>query len=198
MCRVLLIRHADHPLVGQALVGRDDGVVHLSELGRQQAAQLAEILSDEPIDCLQSSPRLRCLETAEALAMEFDLPVVVEPALDEIDFGAWTGIKFAQLENDPKWYAWNVHRARTRPPGGETMAEARIRILRHLDAMHCRYTNRTIAMVTHAEIIRTVRLHHAGLTADAWQQIDVPLASITTFDLPPMRAAEMMLEAAAS
>jgi probable phosphoglycerate mutase len=198
MCRILLIRHADHPMAGKVLAGRDENTVHLSEPGRRQAAQLAELLADDPIDCLQSSPRLRCIETAEALAVEFDLPVVVEPALDEIDFGAWTGAEFAQLQNDPKWYAWNVHRARTRPPQGETMAEARTRALRHIASMSRRYPTRTIAMVTHAEIIRAIRLSRAGLSVDAWQKVDVPLASITTLNLPPGRPREAALEAAAS
>ena len=198
MCRILLVRHADHPLAATTLAGRDANAVHLSDFGRQQAAQLADVLADEPIDCLQSSPRLRCIETAEALATEFDLPVMVEPALDEVHFGAWTGVEFAQLEANPKWYAWNVHRARTRPPGGETIAEARIRIFRHMEAISRRYPARTIVMVTHAEIIRAVRLHRAGLSADAWRSVDVPLASISTIDMVPARFPETMLEAAAS
>ncbi|MFL6689104.1 MAG: histidine phosphatase family protein [Alphaproteobacteria bacterium] len=198
MCRILLIRHADHPLATTTLVGRDDHTVHLSDVGRQQATQLAQALADEPIDCLQSSPRLRCIETAEALATEFDLPVLVETSLDEIDFGAWAGKKFAYLQNDPKWHRWNVHRARTRPPGGESIAEASSRILRHIESINRRYPSRTVAMVTHAEIIRAVRLHRAALTADAWQSIDVPLASITTLDLPPARFPEAALEAVAS
>jgi probable phosphoglycerate mutase len=198
MGRILLIRHAAHPLAARTLVGRDDNAVHLSDAGRRQATQLAQGLAEEPIDCLQSSPRLRCIETAEALATEFDLPVLVEPALDEIDFGAWTGMDFAHLQNDPKWHLWNVHRARTQPPGGESMAEASSRVLRHMESMTRRYPSRTIAMVTHAEIIRAVRLHRADLTADAWQGIDVPLASITTLDLPPARFPEAALEAAAS
>jgi probable phosphoglycerate mutase len=198
MCRILLIRHAEHPLAATTLVGRDDNTVHLSDVGRQQAMQLAQALGDEPIDCLESSPRLRCIETAEALATEFDLPVLVEPALDEIDFGAWADKEFTHLQNDPKWHRWNVHRARTRPPGGESMAEASSRVLRHMESMTRRYPSRTIAMVTHAEIIRAVRLHRADLTADAWQGIDVPPASITTLDLPTARFPEAALEAAAS
>lgn len=198
MCRILLIRHADHPLSATTLVGRDDNTVHLSALGRRQSAQLAKLLAEEPIDFLQSSPRLRCIETAEALATEFDLPVIVEPALDEIDFGAWTGAEFAKLENDPKWHAWNVKRSRACPPGGESMAEVQNRVLRHIESMNRRYPSRTIAMVTHAEIVRAMRLHGAGLMVDAWQNFDVPLASVTTLDLASPRFPGTVLEAAAS
>jgi len=198
MCRILLIRHAEHPLSAKTLVGRDDNTVHLSALGRQQAAQLAKLLAEEPIDCLQSSPRLRCIETAEALATEFDLPVIVEPALDEIDFGVWTGAEFARLANDPKWRAWNAKRSRARPPGGESMAEVRNRVLRHIESTNRRYPSWTVAMVTHAEIIRAIQLHGAGLSADGWQSFDVPLASVMTVELTPARLPATILEAAAS
>src|SRR4051794_25653518 len=127
MCTVLLIRHADHPLIGRALAGRDDGL-RLSEVGRDQAAALAQLLSQEPVDCIQSSPRLRCIETAEALAETFDLPVLIESALDEVDFGRWNGATFESLHEDQAWQVWNSDRAYARAPGGETMAEAQARI----------------------------------------------------------------------
>ena len=198
MCRVLLIRHAEHPLIGQKLVGRDDATVHLSETGRQQAAALADSLADEAIDCLQSSPRLRCIETAGALAAPFDLPVLVASALDEVDFGAWTGLAFDTLHGDPRWHAWNAHRVRTRPPGGESMAEVRRRVLRHLEQISRRYPSGTVAMVTHAEIIRAVRLHRADLSPDAWHAIDVPPASVTAVEMAPRGVRQEFLEAAAS
>jgi probable phosphoglycerate mutase len=198
MCRILLIRHAEHPLMGHKLVGRDEATVHLSEVGQQQAAALAEALATENIDCLQSSPRLRCVETAGALAARFDLPVLVASALDELDFGSWTGLAFEILEHDPKWHAWNVNRTRTRPPGGETIAEARTRVLRHLQRISRRYRSGTVAMVTHAEIIRAVQLHLRGLSADAWKCVDVPPASVVEFEMAPNAMREEPLEAAAS
>jgi len=198
MCRILLIRHAEHSLIGRKLVGRDDATVHLSDAGYRQAVALADSLVGEKIDCLQSSPRLRCIETAGALAARFDLPVLVASALDEIDFGAWTGASFETLEQDPKWHAWNVRRARTRPPGGESMAEVRVRVLRHLQRTSERYPSGTVAMVTHAEIIRAIRLHRGGLSSDAWQSFDVPLASVTPIEVAPAAIPEELLEVAAS
>jgi probable phosphoglycerate mutase len=198
MCRILLIRHAEHALIGEKLVGRDEAAVRLSERGQKQAAAVAESLIDETIDCLQSSPRLRCIETAGALATRFDLPVLVAEALDEIDFGVWTGTSFEMLEQDPKWHAWNVRRAHTPPPGGESMGDALARVLRHLQRMSRRRPTGTIAMVTHAEIIRAVKLHQAGLSPDAWQSIDVPLASVTAIEMTLSAMVEDLFEAAAS
>ena len=197
MCTVLLIRHADHPLIGRALAGRDDGI-HLSDAGREQAVALAQSLSHAPIACIQSSPRLRCIETAEALAEAFDLPVLIESALDEIDFGKWNGANFESLHRDPAWQIWNTERACARTPGGESMAEAQARIVDHLQSMQQRYAGRTIAMITHAEIIRAAWLHYAGRPLEEWQNVQVAPASVTRLDLVGMPAREIVLEAAAS
>jgi 8-oxo-dGTP diphosphatase len=57
----------------------DQDVRPLSELGRGQAARVAEALAVGPIDGLYSSPALRCRQTLQPLAARFGLPVVVVP-----------------------------------------------------------------------------------------------------------------------
>jgi len=195
---MLLVRHAEHPLTGHTLVGRDETSVRLSERGREQARTLAESLLDRHINCIQSSPRVRCLETAAPLADRLGLPVHVHNALDELDFGKWTGLRFEELQKDSRWHAWNGKRAGTRAPNGETMAEARARVLRHMELMAARHRTATIAMFTHAEIIRAVKLHRAGLSVNAWQSVNVPLASIVTVEIRPTPLPESVFEAAAS
>jgi broad specificity phosphatase PhoE len=197
LCKFLLIRHADYPLIGRTLAGRDDGI-RLSEAGREQARALAQSLLREPLVCIQSSPRLRCLETAEALADAFDLPALVENALDELDFGRWNGLDFTALETDPDWHVWNSDRGRARAPGGETMIEAQARILNHIEATARRYRSGTVAMITHAEIIRAAWLHHIGQSLDQWHSVAIPPASVTALEYPAVRMPETVFEAAAS
>ena len=57
----------------------------LSELGRRQAARMAEALSHGPVDGLCSSPALRCRQTLEPLAARCGLPMVTMPELRETD-----------------------------------------------------------------------------------------------------------------
>jgi broad specificity phosphatase PhoE len=197
MCTVLLIRHAEHPLIGHALAGRDCGV-HLSDEGRVQALAVAKSVAAEGIVCIQSSPRLRCVETAEALAEAFDLPVLIESALDELDYGNWNGASFEALDRDPAWHVWNSERSRARVPGGETMAEAQARIVEHLQQAQRRYRDGVIAIVTHAEIIRAAMLYFADQPLDAWQSVDIAPASVTRLQLPTAPIEQVVLEAAAS
>jgi len=174
---ILLIRHAEYAAPGQVLLGRDDGV-GLSEAGQAQAAALAMRLAKEPIVSIESSPRLRCVETAAPLAEAFDLPLLIEPALEEIDFGAWTRQSFESLARNAGWSSWNKRRGWTRPPGGESMAEAQGRIVQHMERAARRDPDGIIVMITHAELIRAALLHHRRQALEAWSTIDVAACEI--------------------
>jgi probable phosphoglycerate mutase len=175
--RALLVRHAEHALLDQVLVGRMPGV-SLTTRGRERARILARTLRRETIVLVQSSPRERCLETAEEICRALDLPCAIEHALDEIDFGAWNGARFAALENDPGWHSWNGMRSHARPPGGESMQEAQLRIVQHIGATERRIAG-AVVMVTHAEIIRAALLHERNLPLDSWSMISVAPGSIS-------------------
>src|SRR5947209_20190589 len=93
---VHLVRHCAHGDVGHVLSGRCAGASLTAE-GRAEAAWLAARFLDERIAAIQSSPRLRARETAETIGAALGLSVEIVDALDEIDFGDWTGRSFAEL-----------------------------------------------------------------------------------------------------
>ena len=121
MTLVYLVRHADHDYVGRGLAGRM--AVPLNEGGRVQAERLAGRLARERVTSVWASPLRRTVETAEPVARALGLPLRTDEALQEIDFGGWTGKGFAELEEDTLWRHWNAARRLHRPPGGESMAE---------------------------------------------------------------------------
>ena len=55
----------------------DQNVRPLSELGRRQAAAIADALGEEQVDALYSSPALRCRKSLEPLAERFGLGIGV-------------------------------------------------------------------------------------------------------------------------
>jgi probable phosphoglycerate mutase len=124
--------------------------------------------------------------------------VLIESALDEIDFGQWNGANFESLNRDPAWQVWNTDRAYARTPGGETMAEAQARIVDHLQWVQQRYPDGTVAIITHAEIIRAAWLHYTGRLLNDWQAVEIAPASVTRLELARMPLPETVLEAAAS
>ena len=176
---ILLIRHAAHDHLGRSLSGRSPAI-GLGAAGRDQAFRLAKRLANEGIDRIACSPLDRTRETAEAIAAACGIAAVevVEPLI-EIDMGAWTGREIDSLEGDPAWIAWNTRRATVRIPGGETMAEAGARIVGFLDGLAVEADRQTVAVVTHADMIRASVAHVLGLPLDNLLRFDVDPASVT-------------------
>jgi broad specificity phosphatase PhoE len=176
---ILLIRHAAHGHLGHTLSGRLPGI-GLSAEGRAQAARLAQRLAQVPMAALHASPVQRAEETAQAIAASHPgLAVEAQAALDEIDFGEWTGRSFAALASDPGWHAWNRERAVAMPPGGESMAAAQHRAWDHLLATAAAHPGESVAMVTHCDIIRALIVRILDLPLDAIHRFDIDPASLT-------------------
>lgn len=184
MTTLLLARHASHSVVHTALSGRSAGV-RLSEAGRAEAAALARLVARHAPSAVFTSPQPRAQETAEIVGVALGLPPRVEHALDEIDFGEWTGRPFAELERDPRWAGWNGGRATARPPGGEAMHEAQSRILHWIEALHAGHAGETVLAVSHADVIKAALLAHLGLTLDAHHRLEVAPASLSALHLWP-------------
>jgi broad specificity phosphatase PhoE len=165
--------------------------MHLNAGGRDQADVLARWLSGRAADAppsgqrpqaLYSSPLERATETAEVLGRALDLPVVVEPGLNELDFGAWTGRSLSELDGDPVWRSFNSARERTRIPGGELMAEAVDRAVEAISRMERAHPEGLIAAVSHGDIIRGVLLRTLRLSLDEIHRIEVAPASVSTLE----------------
>jgi broad specificity phosphatase PhoE len=176
---VHLVRHAAHGSVVRMLVGRRPGV-SLSDEGWEQARALARRLTREAVTRIETSPLNRARETASAIADALSLPVHVEAALDEVDFGAWTGSAFHDLTDDPAWRRWNEARGLARAPGGEDMAGVLGRMLGRIERLRAERPGECVVLVGHCEPIRATLLHMLGLTPEAWSRLDVAPASLST------------------
>ena len=178
-----LVRHASYALLGQVLAGSALDV-SLDQAGRRQVAALAhEFSRRQRIGAVQSSPRRRTLQTARPIAERIGRPLEVEPALDEVDFGEWSGRGFAELADDPRWRAWNESRGKERAPGGESMAEVQRRVVGHLERMRTRHRGAMVVVVSHCDVIRAALLHYRGQPLDAYAGISVPPAAVTILRL---------------
>jgi broad specificity phosphatase PhoE len=175
-----LVRHALHVRGDDILVGRS-GNVPLSDMGRRQAEGLASRWRSGGIHLVQSSPRLRARQTAQPIARACGLPIEITPAIDEVDFGDWTGRCFSDLDQDEEWRTWNNARSVARAPGGETIEQVRARLMAHLAMLAERWGDKSVLLVTHAEIVRTAILHALGRPLDDFAVFDVPQASVSTF-----------------
>lgn len=172
------IRHAAHGHLGRVLSGRTPGVA-LSDDGRAQAAALARRLAGRRLTAIYSSPVQRARETAAALADGRGIVVTEAAGLNEIDFGAWTGRSFAELDGDPHWMRWNEARGAARVPDGESMAEAQARALACAAAIAARHDGGAVALVSHCDVIRAALAGYLGVPLDGALGFDIDPASVS-------------------
>ncbi|TYL89145.1 histidine phosphatase family protein [Bradyrhizobium rifense] len=178
---VHLVRHGHHALLGRTLCGRMKGIA-LDDLGSQEMARCADVIEPRPT-LIQSSPQRRCMQSACILAARFGLPIEIVPALDELDYGEWTGRAFEDLGRDPQWSSWNTQREASRPPGGECMRSLQRRVVSHLEQVRSDHGGDTIVAVSHAEPIRAALLHYSRIELDDFLAIEIDPASISTLSV---------------
>jgi probable phosphoglycerate mutase len=174
-----LVRHAAHDRVGTTLCGRMAGI-RLGPAGLEQARRLAERFAGESVASVQTSPLERARETAEPIAARLGRAVEICPEANEIEFGSWTGARFADLDEDPAWAAWNGARAVNRPPGGETMLEAQARLVGALERLRRAFRDRAVVLVSHGDVIKAGLLYCLGMPIDAYGRFDIDPASVST------------------
>lgn len=181
---VYLVRHAAHGDLGQRLTGRRDAGP-LSAEGQAQARAVAQALARRGVGEVVASPRRRTQETAAEICRACgNLTLRTEPALDEIEFGAWSGQAFEALDSDPAWRRWNADRGRSRPPGGETMLEAQARAAIWFEGLD-RTRAQPLAAVSHADLIKALVAHLIGLPIHFFDRFEISPASMTTLTLWP-------------
>ncbi len=104
--------------------------VPLDDVGRAQAAELAERALPYGFRALWSSPLARARETADILAARLGLQVREDARLMETDAGDWTNRSFAEVRaEDPE--AFDAFVAGEPPfafPGGESFAAQQVRV----------------------------------------------------------------------
>jgi probable phosphoglycerate mutase len=178
MTKILMIRHALTDTAGKKLSGRTKGIP-LNAEGRKQAIALAEKLSLYPINAIYSSPLERTLETASLIAARHDLHVVTSEEFTEMDYGRWTNMEISDIRNDPDFILYNTYRSITRIPGGELVIEAQNRIISGLQKLVAEYEGKTVAVVTHADLIKAAISYYLGLPLDMMKRIEISPASVS-------------------
>jgi probable phosphoglycerate mutase len=179
MTRFLLIRHGATDAIGHVLSGRTAGI-HLNSDGRNQAHALAAILKNRyALNEIRSSPLERAVETAQPIAASQGLSLSLDDRFLEFDFGVWTGLPFSELDNRPDWREYNRYRSLYGAPGGESLADVQRRAWGGIQALCAGVPDRTVAVVSHADLIRAVLLLVLGMPLDNVLRLDIPLASIT-------------------
>ncbi len=166
----LLVRHVETDMTGR-FCGHSDP--QLNERGRQQLAGLVNQLSEHPIRRVYTSDLRRARETAEAIAKHFGAQLYVRPGLREIHFGLWEGLSWSEIElRDPvSAKNWTQGYPNSTAPGGESFQQFESRVRGEIAFLLGEATKATIAVLTHAGVIRVVLTKGCGVPEqEAWNR----------------------------
>jgi probable phosphomutase (TIGR03848 family) len=175
---LLLVRHGSTDLTAKQLVGRTRGV-HLNAAGRKQADDLVQRLEGVPIEAVYSSPLERAVETATPLAKRRGLDVLTDENFNEVDYGEWAGQEYKVLRRTELWRRVQQRPADARFPGGEAVREAQGRMIAGIEALALARPGQTVAVVSHADMIKAAIAHLLGLHLDMFQRLQVAPASVS-------------------
>jgi probable phosphoglycerate mutase len=174
----LLIRHGAHDLLGNTLAGRTLDV-GLDAQGLAQAEGLVGRLARYGIARVYVSPRRRARETIAPFVARAGVIEHTEHGIDEIDFGAWSGHAFAELEHDPEWHTWCKHRSQARPPSGERIADVQARVIAAMRRLRELHPGATLALVSHGDVIKAALAHYLHVHLDDLERFDIAPGSIS-------------------
>ena len=191
---VLLVRHGQNDWVGKhKLAGWTPGV-HLNKHGQKQAKAVGKKLakSNRKIDFVYASPLERTMETAQLITKYLNLhvnnlPIKKCKGLGEVDYGKWTGEKIKKLSQDPHWPVIQFYPSNARFPAGESMYEMQTRAVKEVNRLVAKHAGKTLLLVSHADLIKSVVAHYLGIHFDLFQRIVISPASITTIVFTFMR-----------
>ena len=186
----LLIRHGRTTSNAKGtLAGWSEGV-GLDDIGRSQAADLAERLRGTPVRAVVSSPLQRCVETAQIVVTALvDVTVQTDERLGECRYGAWTGGSLTELAKEPLWRLVQDQPSAARFPDGEmfrgeSIAEMQGRALQAVRDIDARVSaehgpQALWALVSHGDVIKSILADAAGAHLDHFQRIMVGPASLS-------------------
>jgi len=179
---LLLVRHGASLHAGERYIGRTD--TPLTPQGHEQAYCLAERLSGQPIDKVYSSPAKRARETLQPFVEGSPVEVMIDADLQEIDFGAWEGMSFEEIQahTPERVTVWAENRMDFAFPDGECLDAFWKRVCRAGERLASAPGDR-IAVVTHGGVIRYLLCYFLGLAPERHRLFQIDLGSITTLVL---------------
>ncbi len=175
---VLLIRHGLAEYKPGRLYGWTPGV-HLSAQGRDEAKRLSERLEPVKLNALYCSPLERCCETADAILAGRKLEKQIVEDLGEVKYGSWQGKTFKSLVKTPLWRTVQLVPSQATFPGGESLLAMQTRGVAAVEAIRAKHKQGTVAIVSHADMIKALVAHYLGMHLDLFQRIHVETASVT-------------------
>jgi len=173
-----LLRHGECE-GGEIYRGHID--VALSEQGWQSMQRSVDSLGDPHWHRVVSSPLQRCARFAETVAKGYDLPIELNEAFKEVNFGDWDGMPSKQVWRDHKEQLMKFFTEPDTyaPPNGESLLQLQQRLVPAFEQLVEQHQGEHILLVQHGGTIRALLGWILNMPLKSVLQFDVPYASLS-------------------
>ena len=183
MTTFLLVRHGqtDWNVEGR-YTGQAD--IPLNDTGRQQAREAARQMADSPPEAVYSSDLMRARETAAIIAQAFQIELMTDRRLREIDQGEWEGMLYDEIKRrfEAEFRRMRQNPANVGPPGGETVGQVWERVLAAAGEIAGTHPHGRVALVSHGLALAIIKARSAGEPVEKIWDIIPPNAKIETVE----------------
>lgn len=149
--KLIIVRHAQTEWNNKRILQGGGSDIELNDIGIKQSEKTAEILKDEKIDIIISSPMIRAMQTAIIINKYHNLNIVEKEELLERNYGKLEGINYDELtnhmekiHNEDLYEEYEVERPE--------MVENRIK--KFWKEVKENYFGKTVLLVTHSAITK--------------------------------------------
>lgn len=175
--QLIAIRHTQVDVPKGICYGQTD--VPLANTYSSELKKLKPQMIKLEIDAVFSSPLQRCSTLAIDL---FQGKYETNPALMEMNFGDWEMQKWDEI-TDPYFQEWMDNYQTAACPKGESMADLNERVARFTEQLKSTIpSNNTVALVTHAGVIRCLLMQIHKLTPEQVFSRELAFGAVIRFN----------------
>ncbi len=197
--RLVLIRHAHSEANASGVLSGRLPDIHLSDKGLEQSLSLATRLGSFPVSQLRISPMERCFETVQPwinqhlVTKNRSIEPVIDPNLNEVDYGKWSGKKLAVLSKNKLWKVVQESPSRMYFPSGEGIAQMQARAMSSVHEMASLKSKGCGVIVSHGDVIKSIVASALGMHLDEFQRIIIDPASVSIIEYSAIKPRVILL-----
>lgn len=180
-----LVRHG-HTRATELGLLYSDPKIEITEKGLAQAQAAAKYVAATKPQILLCGAAVRVAQSSQPVEQETGLKAQIVKGFEEWQVGDWEGRTYLDIKkNDPDQYrCWCADPISNAPPNGESIVQLSDRIRESLIELitNSEFEGKTIAMVTHSGIIRSIIVHALGMPIKNFWRLSIPTGSISRID----------------
>ena len=181
--RLVLVRHGQTDWNKEYRV-QGHGGLPLNEIGLAQAEAIAQMLQNEPVEAIYSSPLERAFQTAEAINRFHNIDIKINDNLKELDVGETDGIYYPGMKTSyPDFFkVWADDPAVARWPGGESLPELQTRVWRVVENIVAENCKELVVIASHFFALLTLICKILDMDLSNFRKLNLAVASISIIE----------------